>query len=167
MLTLKKKNLGFRNQVHEKTSLHLLLKAQDQRLGADQDRLPCGSTGTSPGNCLETETCIVLACHTPQQPLQNRHWRMGDAMAGRGNAGWTTSKNRHPCPCQNCSQGPPAEKTGRGSLLNRLSCLFDDPIGLGTELNISIGSLDAPSLGVSSELKEPSDGAIPQRLKGP
>ena len=25
-----------------------------------------------------------------------------------------------PCPCQNCSQGPPAEKTGRGSLLQSL-----------------------------------------------
>ena len=25
----------------------------------------------------------------------------------------TTSKGGHPCPCQNCSQGPPAEKTGR------------------------------------------------------
>ena len=23
----------------------------------------------------------------------------------RGNAGWTTSKSGHPCPCQNCSQG--------------------------------------------------------------
>ena len=27
-----------------------------------------------------------------------------------------------PCQCRNCSQGPPAEKTGRGSLLNRPSC---------------------------------------------
>ena len=26
------------------------------------------------------------------------------------------------CPCQNCSQGPPAGKTGGGSLLNRLLC---------------------------------------------
>ena len=49
-------------------------------------------------------------------------WRVGDAVVGRGNAGWTTSKTVHPCPCQNCSQGPPAEKSGRGSLLNRPSC---------------------------------------------
>ena len=49
-------------------------------------------------------------------------WRVGDAMVGRGNAGWTTSKSGHPCPCLNCPQGPPAEKTGQGSLLNRLSC---------------------------------------------
>ena len=30
-----------------------------------------------------------------------------------------------------------AEKTGRGSLLNRTTCLHDDPIGQGTELNCS------------------------------
>ena len=36
--------------------------------------------------------------------------------------------------CQNCSQGLPAEKTGRGSLLNRPSCPPDDLIGQGTEL---------------------------------
>ena len=41
----------------------------------------------------------------------------------------TTSKNGHPCPCQNCSQWPPAEKPGEGSLLNRPSCPPDDPIG--------------------------------------
>ena len=46
-------------------------------------------------------------------------WRMGNAVVGRGNAGWTTSKSGHPCQCQNCSQQPPTEKTGRGSLLNR------------------------------------------------
>ena len=39
------------------------------------------------------------------------------------------------CSCKNCLQGPPAEKTGRGSLLNRPSCPPDDPIGQGTELN--------------------------------
>ena len=43
--------------------------------------------------------------------------------------GWTS------LPSQNCSQGPPAEKTGRGSLLNRPSCPPDDPIGQGTDLN--------------------------------
>ena len=37
-------------------------------------------------------------------------------------------------PCQNCSRGPPAEKTGRGSLLNRPLCPPDDPSGQETEL---------------------------------
>ena len=62
---------GFRNQVHEESSLYLLLGAQDQRLGAEQDQLPRGSTGTFSGNCQKTETFMVRACHTPRQPLQN------------------------------------------------------------------------------------------------
>ena len=33
------------------------------------------------------------------------------------------------------SKGPPVEKTGRGSLLNRPSCPYNDPIGQGSELN--------------------------------
>ena len=33
-------------------------------------------------------------------------WRVGNAMVGRGNAGWTTSNSGHPCSCQKCSQGP-------------------------------------------------------------
>ena len=37
---------------------------------------------------------------------------------------------------QNCSQGPPAEKTGRGSLLSHPSCPSDVPVGQGTELNM-------------------------------
>ena len=60
---------------------------------------------------------------------------VGDAVVGRGNAGWTTPKSGHNGPCQNRSQGPPAEKTGRGPLLNRPSCPPDDPVGKGTELN--------------------------------
>ena len=60
---------------------------------------------------------------------------VGDAVVGRGNAGWTTSKSVHPCPCQKCLQGPPTENIGRGYLLNRPSCPPDDPIGHGTELN--------------------------------
>ena len=38
---------------------------------AEQGKLPCGSTGTSSGNCQETETCMVWSCYTPRQPLQN------------------------------------------------------------------------------------------------
>ena len=36
----KKKEPEFRNQVPEESSPHLLLGAQDQRLGAEQDQLP-------------------------------------------------------------------------------------------------------------------------------
>ena len=56
------------------------------------------------------------------KPSVRAPWKVGDAVVGRENAGWTTSKSGHSCPCQNCSQGPPAEETGRGSLPNRPSC---------------------------------------------
>ena len=44
------------------------------------------------------------------KPYFRTLWMVGDAVVGRGNAEWTTPKSGHPCPCQNCSQGPPAEK---------------------------------------------------------
>ena len=62
---------GFRNQAPDETSPHLLIGAQDQRFSAEQDQLPWESNGTSSGNCQETETCMVRACHMPRQPLQN------------------------------------------------------------------------------------------------
>ena len=40
-------------------------------MGVEQDQLPSGSTGTCSGNCQEMETCMVQACHMPQQCLQN------------------------------------------------------------------------------------------------
>ena len=134
-----KKILAFETLVPKETSQHLLLGAKDHRLGAEQDQLSWGSTGTSSGNWQQTETCMVRARHTPRQPLQNHPsghlGRVGDAVVGIRNAGRTTLKSGHPCPCKNSSQGPHAEKTGRGSLLNRPSCPPDDPIGQGTELN--------------------------------
>ena len=39
------------------------------------------------------------------------------------------------CQCQNCSQWPPGEKTGKGSMLNRTSCPSDHLIDEGTEPN--------------------------------
>ena len=89
-----------------------------QQLGAEQDQLPCGSTGTSSGNCQETETCIRH--DSLSKPSFTTPGRRGNAIVGRGNDRWTTSKNGYPCPCQNCSQGPLAVKTGRGSLVNHL-----------------------------------------------
>ena len=64
------------------------------------------------------EPHMVPACHTPQQ---------GNAVVSTGNAKWTTSKTGYQCPCRNCSQWPPTEKTGRRSLLNHPSCPPDDP----------------------------------------
>ena len=123
------------------TSWHLLLGAQDQRLGAEQDQLLYGPTGTSSDDCQETKIRMVRACHTQWQPRQNLppehfNWRLGDTLVGRRNVIWTKSNSGHLCSCQNCSQRPPAEtKTWRRSLLTRLSCPPDDPSCQGTELN--------------------------------
>ena len=62
-------------------------------------------------------------------------WTVSDTAVGRGNAGWTASKSGHACLCQNCSQRPPAENTGREPLLSCPSCSPNDPISQGTELN--------------------------------
>ena len=75
------------------------------------------------------------AMTTSPNPSVRAPWRVGDAVVGKGNAGWRTSKSERPCLCQNCSQGPPAEKTGGGSILNHLLCPPDEPVGQGTELN--------------------------------
>ena len=116
----------------------LTTRGQRQTLGTEQDQLPCWSTGPSSGDWQETETCMIRACHTPQQPppkLSFRApWRMGNAAVSRGNAGWTTSKSGHSFPYQNCPQGHPAKKTRGGSRLNRSSCPPDDPVYQGTEL---------------------------------
>ena len=96
-------------------SLHLLLGAQDQRLGAQHYQLPCGSTGTSCSKCQETETCMSLACDMSHattaspKPSFRVPWRVGDAVVGRGHARWTTSKSGHRCPCHNCTHGRSAE----------------------------------------------------------
>ena len=78
--------------------------------------------GTSSGNCQETETSIVLAC-----PL---HDSLSKTILLWHLRGWKTLwsaekmlNGQHqrvnlPGPRQNCSQWPPAVKTGRGSLLN-------------------------------------------------
>ena len=69
------------------------------------------------------------------KPSFRARWRVDDAVVGRGNDVRKASKNRHICPCHNCSQEPPAQKTGRGSLLNRPSCPPDDSISQRAELN--------------------------------
>ena len=59
------KDPGLQNQEPEETSLHLLLGVQNQQLGAEQDQLLGGSTGTFFNNCQEMETCIIRARHAP------------------------------------------------------------------------------------------------------
>ena len=62
------------------------------------------------------------ATTAPPKPSFRASWRVGDAAVDRGNAGWTTSRSGHPCPCHDCSKWLLAEKTERGYLLSRPSC---------------------------------------------
>ena len=92
--------------------------------------LECVLSKVSEHHCFQ-------ACHTTAslKPSLGDTLGVGYAVVGRVNAGWTTSKRGHPCSRQNCSQWSLAEMSGRGSLLNRPSCLLSDPIGQRTELN--------------------------------
>ena len=56
----------------------------------------------------------------------------------------------------NAMQGPPAEKTGRVSLLSRPPCPPDDPIDQGTELNRTFG-IGQCAMGSESDVR-PSSG---------
>ena len=62
----KKKKSRFSKPDTREKFFHLLFGAQDQRLGVEQDQLPCRSTGISSGNCQDTETCMVRACYIPR-----------------------------------------------------------------------------------------------------
>ena len=134
-----KRDPDFQNQAHEEVSPYLLLRAQDQRLDAEQDQLPCGVNSNlfwqlSGYKKLHGSGMSHAMTASPKISIKTSS-RVGDAVIGKGNAGWTMSKSEHICPCQNCSQGPPAEKTGGWSLLNRPSSPPNDPIGQGTEVN--------------------------------
>ena len=74
-----------------KKTPHLLLGAQDQRLGAEQDQLPCGPTGTPSGNCREIETRMVRVCHTPRWPLRNH----SSGHLGRWTTPWSAEEMLH------------------------------------------------------------------------
>ena len=85
---------------------YLLFGAHDQQLGAEQDQLPWGSTGTSSGNCQDRNlhgSRMSHAVTTSPKPSFQESWRAGDTVVSIGNAGWTTSKSGHPCVRQNCS----------------------------------------------------------------
>ena len=137
LLTLEKKDQGFRNQVPEETSLHLLLGTQDQWQGAEQDQLPCGSTGTSSGNSQEMETSMVWACHTSWQPLQNHSagylggwvtlWSAEEMLDGQHQIADI------PAHARSAHKGP-LQKRLEEDLRWIMSYPCDDPIGQGTEL---------------------------------
>ena len=75
-----------------------------------------------------------MSCTTTAspKPIFSTPWRAGVTMVSRGNAGVVIPAHARFAYKQ---QWPPAEKTGRGSLLNCTSCNPDYPISQGTELN--------------------------------
>ena len=83
-LTLRKWPKLSRQRLQD-TFLHPLLGAQTQWLFAEQDQLPCGSTGISSSSCEETETRMVRPGHDPRQHLQNI---FQGTLEGRRRPGW-------------------------------------------------------------------------------
>ena len=164
-LLSEKKVSTFGNEVPEETFPQLLLGAQDQRLGAEQDQPPCGSTGTSSDSCNEAETCMVQTCDTPRQPLQNHP----SEQLGRWATPWSAEEmldGKHQradvfAHARTADNGLLQKKTGRGSLLNRPSCSPDEPIGQGTELNFTALN-KAPSIAHEST----PDSSIDIVIKG-
>ena len=87
----------------------------------------CGLTGTFPGKCQETETCMVRTCHSLRRPLQNHP--LGHL------GGWTTlwsaeemldgqrKRVDSPAHARSAHIDRLQLKTGRGSLPDRPPCL--------------------------------------------
>ena len=82
---MRKKDPGFRHQLPANVSPHLLLGAHDQRLGEEQDQLPCRPLGTSSSNFQETETHMVPACNALRLALHNH--------SSRHLGGWATPRS--------------------------------------------------------------------------
>ena len=80
------------------------------------------------------------ATTTYRKPFFSASWRVGDAFSRQKKCWMDNIKEWTSCPCQKCSQVPPAGNTRRGSLLNLLSCLPDYLIGQGTELKLTASS---------------------------
>ena len=99
---------------------------------------PLWSTGTSSGKCQKTETHTVRACQTPWQPLQDHPCLEGGRSRcySHQRKGWMDNvKEWMSLPMPELLQWPPAEKTGRGSMLIHPSRPTNNPISQGTELN--------------------------------
>ena len=133
----KKKDPGFRKKVPEETSSHLLLGAQDQRLGTEQEQLPCGSTGTLLATVKRRKLAWFrhVTCHDSlsktilQGPLEVGQRRGLRKKCWMDNIKeWTP-----PRPHAGTAYRGLLQKAGRESPLNRLPCPPDDPIQ--SELN--------------------------------
>ena len=81
----------------EETSPRLLLEAQEQRLGAEQDPLPCGPI-QEPVQATVKRQKLAWFRHVTRHNSLSKTILQGTleggrrAVVGRGNAGWTTSE---------------------------------------------------------------------------
>ena len=115
----------------------LLADSERKRIQAFETK--CGSKGTSSGNCQGTETCMIRACHTPRQPLQN----LPSGHLGGRAMPWSADEmlnGQHQrvdifAHVRTVHKGLLQKKRRRGSLLNRPSYPPDDPIGQWAEVN--------------------------------
>ena len=139
---MRKKDPGFRHQLPANVSPHLLLGAHDQRLGEEQDQLPCRPLGTSSSNFQETETHMVPACNALRLALHNH--------SSRHLGGWATPRSAEemldgqrqrlasismPELLTMASRKKKKKKSGITSLLTVPHAPSDDPLSHGTELN--------------------------------
>ena len=121
-------------QVYERTKFLFLEKIMQETLHDHKTSISIGSRPICNLQFADDIDLIGDLTHvTTASPKTS--FRVGDAVVGKESAGWIPPKSGHLYSCQNCSQCPPAEKTGRGSLINRLSSPPDNPINQGTELN--------------------------------
>ena len=105
----KRKDPGFRNQVHEETCPHNLHGSGTSHARQRLQTHPSGYLG---------------GWATPwsvEEMLDGQHQRVDI-----------------PAHARTAHKGPPVEKTGRGSLLNRPSCIPNNFTGQGAELNWSL-----------------------------
>ena len=110
-----------KNPVQRNPSLKTMLKIK-QKIRSEKSSDPWSGVHLNGNMKNSYDSGKSRATTASPKPSFRAPWEVGNAVVGWENAGWTTSKSGHPCLCQNCSQGLPAEKTGRGSLLNHPSC---------------------------------------------
>ena len=110
------------------TSPYLLLGAQDQRLGAEQDQLPKRRKRAWFGHVTRhyslSKTILYGSLEGGRRHGRHRKCWMDNIKQ------WTSL----PMP-ELLTRAYCKKKSGRGSLRNRPSCPPDDPIGQGTDLN--------------------------------
>ena len=139
-LLTEKKDPGLRKQVHEETSPNLLLGAQDQRLGAEN--YPVGPQEPLLATVKRGKLALfghVTPTTASPKPSFRAPWGVG-RRRGRQRKylmdnvkEWTSLF----MPELLTMASRRKKKSGRGSLLNRLSCPPDDQIGHGTETELT------------------------------